>query len=130
MADRRRLLRLNSLLKEVISEVIHGNVKNKLIIGKLITVTSVDITNDLHHAKVHVSIIASEEEKKGIMDALLSAAGFISVNASKKVVMHHFPELTFILDDSVEKHMRIDDILLKIQDEKKVRTDNDTEEEV
>ena len=116
----KRTDRLNSLLKEVISEVIRKDVKNPHV-NELVTITRVDITKDLHHAKVYFSVIGSEEQKKETLEALNSAAGFIATRSSKKVVMHFFPNLVFKLDDSVEKHMRIQDALKKIEEEKKSR---------
>ena len=123
----KRTDRLNSLLKEVISEVIRMDVRNPHV-NQMVTVTRVNITNDLHYAKVYISVIGSEQEKVETIDALQSAAGFIAVNASKKVVMRYFPELTFILDDSVEKHMRIESLLGKIQEERKSRKNPEAED--
>ncbi len=117
---KQRVDRLNSLLKEVISEVIRNDVKNPHI-PALITVTRVDITKDLHYAKVYISVIGSEAQKTEAIHALESAAGFIAVNSSKKVVMRYFPELTFMLDDSVDKHMRIEELLHQISKERKER---------
>lgn len=117
-----RVDRLNSLLKEVLSEVIREDVKNPHV-STLITVTRVEITKDLHHAKVFVSVIGDEAKKKETMAALTSAAGFIAVTASKKVVMRFFPELSFRLDDSVDRHHRIETLLNKISEEKKSRSD-------
>jgi ribosome-binding factor A len=119
-----RVARLNSNLKEVISDVIRMEVKNPHV-SQLITVTRVDITKDLHHAKVYVSVIGSDHDKTETMKALQNAAGFIAVNSSKKVVMRYFPELTFILDDSVEKHMRIESLLGKITEERTQREGSD-----
>ena len=112
--------RLNSLLKEVISDVIRQEVRNPHV-NELLTITHVEITKDLHYAKVYVSVIGSETEKQETLMALNSAAGFIAVNASKKVVMRYFPALTFKLDDSVEKHMRIEKLLGKISQERETR---------
>ena len=117
---KQRTDRLNSLLKEVISEVIRKDVRNPHI-NQLITVTRVDITKDLHYAKVYISVIGNEIEKENTLKALQTSAGFIAVTASKKVVMRYFPELTFILDDSVDKHMRIEKLLGEISDELKSR---------
>ncbi len=114
MSDK-RVKRLNSLLKEVISEVVREDVRNPLV-SPLLTITSVDITKDLHHAKVYISIIGTEEERKATIKALQSAAGYISVLASKKVVLRHFPSLTFKLDSTVDDHMKIDKILKEIQE--------------
>jgi len=107
--------RLNSLLKEVISEVIRNDVRHPDV-HQLITVTRVDITKDLHYAKVYISVIGSKEEKEKTLAALQSAAGFIAVNSSQKVVMRYFPTLTFKLDDGVDKQMRIEEILSEIHE--------------
>lgn len=112
--------RLNSLLKEVISEVIRKEVRHPDV-AELFTVTQVDITKDLHHAKVYVSVIGSEEVKAKTIAALQTAAGFIAVNSSKKVVMRYFPELHFKLDDSVDRHMRIEELLSDIEKERSKR---------
>ncbi len=112
--------RLNSLLKEVISEVIKQQVRNPHV-GELLTITRVDITKDLHYAKVYVSVIGEDAQKKATLNALQSAAGFIAVQASQKVVMRYFPELTFKIDDSVDKQMRIADLLQEISQEREER---------
>lgn len=119
-----RLNRINSLLKEVISEVIHRDVKNPHI-HTFISVVQVDTSADLHHAKVFVSLIGTEEEKKSVLAALETAAGFIAVHAAKKAQLRYFPNLTFKLDRSTEEYMRIQTILTKIEQEKKSRPDQD-----
>jgi ribosome-binding factor A len=86
-----------------------------------VTVTSVDITADLKYAKVYISVIGTPQEKKESIEALQSAAGFIAIHASKKIVIRYFPSLTFKLDDSVEKHANIDDLLGKIRAEQQSR---------
>ncbi len=115
--------RLNSLLKEVISEVIRREVRNPHV-NELFTVTRVQISKDLRHAKVFVSVIGDAQQKEETLKALQSAAGFIAVNSSQKVVMRYFPELKFKLDDSVDKHMRIEELLGKISEERKSRKDD------
>lgn len=116
----KRTDRLNSLLKEVISEVIRKDVRNPHV-TELVTVTRVNISKDLRHAKVLISVIGSEQDKIETIEALNSAAGFIAVNSSHKVVMRYFPQLIFRLDDSVDKHMRIEEILNQISEERESR---------
>lgn len=115
-----RVARLNSLLKEVISEVIHRDVRNPHV-NQFVSVTDVDITSDLQHAKVYISIIGTPKEKEETILALQSAAGFIAIQSSKKVTMRYFPALTFKLDNSVEKQMRIDSLLGQIKEEQSTR---------
>lgn len=116
--------RLNSNLKEVISEVVRREVRNPHV-NELVTITRVDITKDLHYAKVYVSVIGTPEIKKETLAALNSAAGFIAVHASKKVVMRYFPNLTFKLDDSADRHLRIQSLLTEITEEREARDAHD-----
>lgn len=125
---KQRTERLNSLLKEVIDEVIRRDVRNPYV-NELMTVTRVDITKDLRYAKVYISVIGSTVEKEQTLQALQSAAGFIAVHASKKVVMRYFPSLTFVIDDTVEHQMRIASLLHKIGEERKSREEKSTEKE-
>jgi ribosome-binding factor A len=115
-----RVARLNSLLKEVLSEVIHRDVRNPHV-GKFVSVTSVEITSDLQHAKVYISVIGTPKEKDETIVALQSGAGFIAIQASKKVTMRYFPALTFKIDNSVEQQMRIDSLLGQIKEEQNAR---------
>ena len=115
----RRTEKLNSLLREVLSEVITKEVSNPLL-AEFVTVASVQITKDLHHAKVFISVIGDEQEKSDSIKALNSAAGYIGSHASKMVTMRYFPQLKFYIDNSAEKHIRINTILQEIEDGKKV----------
>lgn len=115
-----RLARVNSLLKEVIFEVIQKEVRNPNV-STFVSVTHVDTSADLHHAKVFISLICSEEEKSRVLAALNSAAGFIAVHAAKKVELRYFPELIFKLDTSGEEHMKIQKILGDLEKERSSR---------
>ena len=120
MTEGKRVKRLNSLLKEVLAEVIRKDVKDPRM-SPLVTVTSVEITKDLHQAKVFVSIIGDEKQRRDTIEALESAAGYIGVNASKQVVMRFFPTLTFKLDTSVDEQMKIDSLIDQIHREEDKR---------
>lgn len=123
--ENKRIKRLNSLLKEVLSEVIMKEVKDPRL-APLVTVTDVDIAGDLRTAKVSISIIGTDKERRDTLEALESAAGYIAISASKKVVMRYFPALTFKLDTSVDQQMRINALIEKIHDEEKKRSDTQT----
>lgn len=110
----RRQQRLNSLLVEVISEVIKNDVKNPDI-SPLITITRADITKDLKYAKVFFTVIGTKEEEEKTLKALQAAAGFIAIHSSKKVVMRYFPTLTFKVDTSLEKQFRVQELLNEVQ---------------
>lgn len=115
-----RIQRVNSLLREVISDVINKDVKNPLV-AQFVSVISVNVSADLHHAKVSTSIIGTDAEKKQTIEALNSAAGFIAVHASKQITIRYFPSLTFTLDTTVENQIHIEELLNQINDEKQSR---------
>lgn len=121
-----RLERVNSLLKEIIFEVIQKEVRNPHV-NTFISVTKVETSPDLHHAKVYVSMICPNPEKPLVVAALQSAAGFIAVHASKKAQLRYFPQLTFKLDTALEEHLRIQEILGKIEQERLSRPESPPE---
>ncbi len=118
--SKQRTQRLNSLLREVISDVIRLELKNPRV-SELFTVTAVDITKDLRHAEVYISVIGSDIDKQETMLALDKSAGFIAGTASKKVRMRYFPALRFVLDNGVNEQMRIEELLQKIHHEEQDR---------
>lgn len=120
---RNRVERLNSSLREVISDIIRRDVRNPHV-KDLFTITRVSISKDLRHAKVYVSVIGTEEEKKETIEALQTAAGFIGIQASKEIVIRYFPDLRFILDDSAVQHARIEELLHDIHKEQQSREDH------
>ena len=101
----------------MIFEVIQREVRNPHV-TTFVAVTRVDTSADLHHAKVYISMIGSNEEKAKVLSALQSAAGFIAVHAADKVELRYFPNLVFKLDTGAEEYMKIQKILDDIEKER------------
>lgn len=116
----RRQERINSLLIEVISETIREDVDHPEV-GEFTTITRAEVTKDLKYAKVYFSVIGSDEVKQKTLKALKEAAGFIAIQASKKVTLRYFPELQFYLDTSLDKQIRVQELLSQAEEEKKAR---------
>ncbi|MFA5250679.1 MAG: 30S ribosome-binding factor RbfA [Parachlamydiales bacterium] len=117
---KKRTDRLNSLLKQVISEVIFQKLRNPNV-SKLLSITKVDIAPDLHNASVSVSIIGTPKEKEITLEELQRSAGFIAMEASHKMVIRYFPALCFKLDTSVDDFLKIDKILNDLEKERNQR---------
>lgn len=115
-----RIDKINSLLREVISDVIRTEVKHPDV-GPMVTVSSVDTSRDLHHAKVFVSVLGDDKERDKTLAALQSASGFIAVTAAKQIVLRYFPELTFKLDLTVDKQIEIEGLIKQIHEERSER---------
>jgi ribosome-binding factor A len=114
MAAPRRIQRINSLLKEVISDVIRLDLKNYKV-PDLLTVTDVSTSNDLQHAKVFVSLInGNKEDKDSLVKELQKCSSVIARMSSRKVSMRYFPNLIFKVDNTLDDYMNINDILAKI----------------
>lgn len=108
----RKIERVSSLFREEISSLLLREVKDPRLSG-VISVTEVIITPDLRSAHIYISMMGSEEEKKGIMSGLESASGFIRREMAHRLQMRRIPDLIFIRDDSIERGAR----LLKLIDE-------------
>lgn len=115
-----RTVRLNSLLREVLSETLRKEVRHPDI-DEMVIISRVEITKDLHYAKVFVSVIGDDAKRNKAVKALNTSAGFISVTSSKKVKMRYFPSLDFRLDTDVDKRMRVEEVLNQIQEERDAR---------
>lgn len=102
----RRTERVNDLLEEEISYLLRREVRDPRISG-LLTVTEVDVSPDLRHAKVFVSVMGSEEERTATFAALEAAAPFLQRELRKRLTIKRTPALVFLRDDSLERGARI-----------------------
>ena len=101
-------------------------VKDPRVTG-LVTVTGVDVTRDLRHAKVHVSILGSEQDKKQTMEGLASVAGHLRAKLGRTLRLRVTPELDFRYDASIAHAAHIDSLLEQIRaDDAKPHGDGDT----
>jgi len=116
-----RIERVNSLIRQEISELLRRQVKDPRL-DNLVAVTDVSTSPDLRYAKIFVSRIGSEEEKQEILSVLAAASGFFRNELAKRLRLRHIPELSFQWDDSIERG----DYLLKLIDE--VNSDSSTEQ--
>ena len=102
-----RLKRIESLLqKELAAMIQRGEIKDPRV-ESLTTVTAVEVTKDLAHAKVWVSRFGERERLAGSVEALNHASGFIRSTLAQRIPLRTFPRLHFVLDDSMERGFRI-----------------------
>lgn len=84
-----------------------------------VTVTGVEVTNDLSIAKVFVSVLGNEEEKKKTLTALEKASGYLRSEIGKRIEIRHIPELAFKLDTSIDYGDRIERLLSGLKEEER-----------
>jgi len=98
-----RIRKVESLLLEEISEIILKEDLKDPRINKLLSITAVEVSKDLGHAKVYVSYYGDRETFIIMVDTLNHASGFIRGLLGKRIRLRTIPELKFILDESIEK---------------------------
>ena len=110
-----KIERLNHTFMEEISSILMTEIKDEDI--KFVTITGVDITNDLSYAKVYFTVL-DDTRKKETLDALNGASHFIRGKLSERIEIRHTPELKFLYDESIEYGNHIEKIIEQINNEK------------
>ena len=120
--DSRRPDRVAEAIREAVAMFLAEGVKDPRVTG-LVTVTGVDVTRDLRHARVHVSILGSEAQKKETMEGLASVAGHLRAKLGRTLRLRMTPELDFRYDASIAHAARIDSLLEQIRADEASRDD-------
>jgi ribosome-binding factor A len=104
-----RMRRVNEAVREVLSARIAEGLDDPRI--GFVTVTAVETSPDLRHARVFVSVLGSEQERADTLAGLESSHGFLQQTISREVRMKHTPTLEFVYDASIDRGMRISELL-------------------
>jgi len=112
MPDPRRRQRLGALIEEILSELIR-QMKDPRVAG-MVSLTRVQVTQDASLARVFISVMGSDDDRKGTMRALEHATGFLRSRLGSELTIRHVPELQFSLDRSIEEGDRVIALLNKI----------------
>jgi ribosome-binding factor A len=113
--DTRRPDRVAAAIREEVAKFLAEGVKDPRVVG-LVTVTGVDVTRDLRHAKVYVSILGSDAERAATLDGLASASSHLRPHIGRALRLRLAPEIQFQLDQSVAHAARIETLLAQIND--------------
>ena len=109
----KRSQRIQELILEEISKLIQRGLKDPRI--GFATLTHIELSDNLKHAKVHVSVMGDETEKEETLKALISARGFIRNQLGKNLHLKYIPELEFKRDDSADRVEKITKILNELR---------------
>ncbi|MGE5397892.1 MAG: 30S ribosome-binding factor RbfA [Chitinophagales bacterium] len=117
----RRLEKLSEEIKREISSILAGEMKDPRL--GMISVTRVEVSNDLSHAVVYISALGEEDKREESMEALEKARGYVRTELSNRIRMRHAPEIHFRLDRSIEHGIKIAAILEELKG--KIENGND-----
>ena len=104
-----RMRRVDEAVREVLSGAITQELKDPRV--GFVTVTAVETSPDLRHARVFVSVLGDERQRERSMDGLRAAHGFLQRRLNDELRIKHTPALDFLYDDSVDRSLRIQSLL-------------------
>lgn len=106
--------RINGEVQRVLAEIIRGEIKDPRI-SPWTSVVAVEVTPDLKSCKAWISVLGDEEARAGTLQGLKSAEGFIKNRLAKIINLRNTPEITFVMDQSIEYGVnmsrRIDEVM-------------------
>lgn len=108
----RRALKLAEAVRQVVSSAILFELKDPRV--RDVTVTYVEVSDDLRFAKVHVSVMGDEKRQRLTLRGLESAAGFLQAKCAEKIETRWTPKLTFVLDQGVKRSIEVTRILAEV----------------
>ena len=111
----RRPDRVAEAIREEVATFLAESVKDPRVVG-LVTVTGVDVTRDLRHAKVFVSVMGSDTERAATFQGLDSVAGHLRAVVGRALRLRLAPEITFRPDESIAHAARIETLLAQLND--------------
>ena len=113
--DTRRPDRVAEAIREEVATFLAEGAKDPRIIG-FVTVTGVELTRDLRHAKVFVSVLGTDAERSATFEGLQSVAGHLRAHVGRALRLRSAPEIEFRNDESIARAARIETLLNQIKD--------------
>ena len=111
----RRPDRVAEAIREEVAGFLADGAKDPRVTG-LVTVTGVDLTRDLRHAKVFVSVLGTDAERKETFEGLASLASHLKIRVGRALRLRVAPDIEFKADDSIARAARIENLLAQIKD--------------
>jgi ribosome-binding factor A len=109
-----RLLKINESIREIVSGELAG-LKDPRI--GFVTVTGVETSADLRHAKVFVSVLGREREREASLGALRAAHGVLQARVAASLRMRRTPQLEFVYDHTIDTAMRVESLIRRYEPE-------------
>lgn len=110
-----RIDKVNQAVKREVSSIIHSELKDPRL--EFVTITSVEVSRDLQHARVTFSVLGDEKKAESAIQGLESARGFIRKLIGQRIRLRYTPDIEFIFDKTVEYSVRIEEALEEIKNE-------------
>ncbi|TMC19512.1 MAG: 30S ribosome-binding factor RbfA [Chloroflexi bacterium] len=117
MPNPHRPEKLGELIAVELSDLLRTRVKDPRV--GFASITHVEVSHDLRHAKIFVSVMGNDEERVATMKGLRNATGFLRHELASRLTVRYMPEIVFKLDTSIEEGTRILALIHQIEQEEK-----------
>lgn len=107
--------RVGHLMQREIADILANKLRDPRL-GAMVSVTDVEVTSDLSFARVYVSVLPQDENRDRVLAGLQNAAGFVRRELAPRLGLREVPELRFLLDTSIERGARVEDLLRRISE--------------
>lgn len=118
MPTTRRVSRVAALIQQEVSLMLLHDIKDDRVGAGMVSVTEVDVSGDLQHAKIYVSIYGTDEARVETMAGLKSATGYVRRELGRRVRLRRTPEVIFIEDRGLERGDRMLTLLNQLSQER------------
>ena len=121
MAPGRRVERVAALIRRETSELLINGIRDERVHQGMVSITDVEVSGDLQHCKIFVSIFGDQASQPQVMEGLQAASGYLRGELGRRLQMRRAPEVVFQLDRGIEKGTSVLGLLIKLEDERKER---------
>ena len=118
MATSRRVAKVSASIKREISQMLVSDIKDDRVGAGMVSVTAVDVSGDLQHAKVFVSIYGTDEAKAETMAGLAAATPYVRGSLGRRLRLRRTPEIIFKEDVSIEQGTEVLNLLSRLKHER------------
>lgn len=110
--DKRRTARISTEMQKEISKIVMDDLNDpRLKDDVLVSITSVEVTNDLSYADIYVSVLGDENKQESVFDALEQAKGYIKILIGERMRLRSMPEFRFKEDNSIKRGAYMDKLI-------------------
>ncbi|MSS77239.1 30S ribosome-binding factor RbfA [Anaerococcus sp. WCA-380-WT-2B] len=110
--DKRRSLKISSQMQKELSKILAEDINDpRLSENVIVSITEVEVTNDLSFADIYVSVLGDESKKESVIEAFEDAKGFIKRLIGERMRLRSMPKFRFKYDNSIERGVYMDKLI-------------------
>lgn len=123
MAPGRRVERVAALIRRETSELLIHGIRDERVHQGMVSITDVEVSGDLQHCKIFVSIYGEDADKRNVLEGLKAASGYLRGELGRRLQMRRASEVVFQLDRGIEKGTSVLNLLNRLEEERQERDD-------